>query len=126
MLLMTNHHADRPLLWVGTSRDDLNLFPDEVKRVVGHALRAAQRGGKHADAKPLRGFGGAGVLEIVETFDGSAYRTVYTVRFSDAVYVLHAFEKKSAQGIATSKRDVALVHRRLLEARLDHAYRSGT
>lgn len=71
--------------WVGTAKEDLLAFPDEVVREIGHALYVAQIGGKHASAKPLKGFGGASVLEIVEDFDGDAYRAVYTVRFAEAV-----------------------------------------
>ncbi len=85
----------KPLFWVGTTREDLREFPDEVRRAIGHALYLAQMGGKHLDSKPLKGFGGAGVLEVVDDFDGDTYRTVYTVKMADAVYVLHAFQKKS-------------------------------
>jgi len=115
---------DKLLFWIGTSRKDLQDFPDEVKRVVGYALRMAQRGGKHQDTKPLKGFGGSGVLEVVESSEGNAYRTVYTVTLGDVVYVLHAFEKKSTRGIATSKRDLDLIRRRLQEARTLHSQRS--
>lgn len=82
----------KELVWMGSSRNDVRRFPDRVKYVVGSALRAAQRGGKHPAAKPLVGFGGAGILEIVDDDDGDTYRAVYTVRFDDAVYVLHAFK----------------------------------
>ncbi len=85
-------------VFVGSSLEDLKAFPREVQRVVGFALRAAQEGGKYPDAKPMKGFKGAGVLEIVEDYDGDGYRAVYTVRFSNAVYVLHAFQKKSKRG----------------------------
>ena len=117
---------DKPLIWIGTSRKDLQGFPDEVKRVVGYALRVAQQGGKHQDSKPLKGYGGAGVVEVVESYEGNAYRTVYTVIFDDALYVLHAFEKKSTKGIATSPRDLALIRQRLQEAQAVHAQRSGS
>ena len=106
----------RRLFWVGTTLEDLRAFPDEVRREVGHALHLAQLGEKSPSAKPLRGFKGAGVLEVVETFDGSAYRAVYTVRFASGVYVLHAFQKKSHRGIATDRRDIELVEKRLREA----------
>jgi phage-related protein len=85
----------KPLRWIGSSKKELLRFPDEVQRVIGYALYLAQVGAKHQDAKPLAGFGGAGVLEVVEEYDGDAYRAVYTVRLAGAVYVLHAFQKKS-------------------------------
>jgi len=107
---------------IETSRtlDDLREFPDEVQRVMGHALDIAQRGRKHSDAKPLRGFGGAGVLEIVDDYDGEAYRGVYTVRFASVVYELHAFQKKSKTGISTPKPEIDLVRRRLKLAEEDY------
>ena len=92
-----------------------------MKDVIGHALFIAQLGGKHEDAKPLRGFGGAGVLELVEDFDRDAYRAVYTVKFADAVYVLHAFQKKSKKGIKTLQKDLDLIKERLRRAEQDHA-----
>ena len=85
----------KPLFWVGSSKADLRTFPEEVRREMGYALFLAQSGGKHPDAKPLKGFGGAGVLEVVERFDGNAFRTIYTVRIANAVYVLHAFHMHS-------------------------------
>ena len=94
---------DRPLFWVGSALDDLRKFPEGVKRVIGFALRRAQAGGKHADAKPLRGFGGAGVLEVVEQEEGNTYRAVYTVRFA----------KKSTKGISTPPHEIELVQNRL-------------
>jgi phage-related protein len=111
----------KPLFWVGSSRRDLREFPEPVKDVVGHALFIAQLGGKHQDARPLKGFGGVGVLEVVEDFAGDTYRAVYTVKFSDAIYVLHAFQKKSKQGIKTPKRELDLVKERLGRAEQDHA-----
>jgi len=103
----------RPLLWVGSSKDDLKTFPLDVRREVGFALYLAQVGTKGVNVKPLRGFGGASVLEVVERYDGNAYRAVYTVKFPDAVFVLHAFQKKSKKGIATSPADIATVKKRL-------------
>ena len=103
--------------WIGSALDDLRQFPEEVQQTVGFALYRAQLGKKHPDAKPLKGFGGAGVLEIVERFDGDTYRAVYTVKFESAVYVLHAFQKKSKRGIATPQKDIALVKTRLKRAR---------
>lgn len=111
---------DKLLRWVGQSLDDLRAFPAEVQRVVGFALRQAQGGEKHLDAKPLKGFTGAGVLEVVADHDGDTYRAVYTVRFADVVYVLHAFQKKSKHGIATPKRELDLVRQRLAQAQADY------
>lgn len=88
-------------------------MPEEVRDTFGYALHLAQVGQKHPDAKPLKGFGGAGVLEVVEDFQGDAYRAVYTVRYAEAVYVVHCFQKKSTQGIATPKPDVELIKSRL-------------
>jgi len=106
----------KPLFWMGASLDDLKGFPDDVKRVMGFALHFAQVGGKHADAKPLKGFGGAGVLEVVEESAGDTFRGVYTVRFAGAVYVLHAFQKKSRRGIKTPAKEIVLVRERLKRA----------
>ncbi|MEL6353122.1 MAG: type II toxin-antitoxin system RelE/ParE family toxin [Cyanobacteria bacterium J06627_28] len=102
--------------WVGSSLDDLREFPEEVQRLVGFALYLAQQGEKHPDAKPLKGFKGAGVLEVVESFDGNAYRAVYTVKFEGVVYVLHAFQKKSKSGISTPKPEITLLKSRLKRA----------
>lgn len=88
-------------------------MPPEVIDVFGYALHLAQQGGKHSQAKPLKGFGSAGVLEVVEDDDGNTYRAVYTVRFGDAIYVLHCFQKKSHKGIATPKQYLDLIHARL-------------
>lgn len=101
------------LRWIASSKKDLMAMPEEVRDVFGYALHLAQIGQKHPDAKPLKGFGGAGVLEVVEDFQGDAYRAVYTVRFVEAVYVVHCFQKKSGQGIATPKHDVDLIKSRL-------------
>ncbi|WP_261287726.1 type II toxin-antitoxin system RelE/ParE family toxin [Serratia fonticola] len=91
-------------------------MPEEVQDVFGYALHLAQAGGKHSQTKPLRGFGGAGVLEVVEDFLTDTYRAVYTVKFGDAVYVLHAFQKKSSAGIATPKPDIDKIRERLKAA----------
>lgn len=109
-------NADTPLEFVGSSREDLSEFPDEVKYCIGFTLRAAQKGGKHPDAKPLKGFKGAGVLEIVSDFDGNTFRPVYTVRIRGVIYVLHAFQKKSKKGISTPKAEIDKIKRRLKEA----------
>jgi len=107
---------EKPIEWVGSSLEDLREFPDEVKGMMGYALSLAQAGRKHPDAKPLKGFGGASVLEVVEDHCGDTYRAVYTVKFAEAVYVLHAFQKKSKKGIATPKQDIELIKARLKAA----------
>ena len=91
---------ERPVIWMGSSRRDVRSFPSEVRRAVGYALYAAQHGETDLSAKALRGFGGAGVLEIVARHRGETWRAVYTVRFAEFVYVLHAFMKKSTSGLA--------------------------
>ncbi len=106
----------RVVAWVGSAKEELMTFPDDVQDVMGFALYRAQIGQRHANAKPLKGFGGAGVLEIVDDFDGDTYRCVYTVRLHAAVYVLHAFQKKSTRGSATPKREIELVRARLAQA----------
>jgi len=105
--------ATKDIVWVASSLEDLKRFPEPVQKVMGFALFQAQCGGKHLQARPLKGFGGAGVLEIIEDFDGNTFRTVYTVRFADAVYVLHAFQKRSKKGIKTPKREMDVVRSRL-------------
>lgn len=110
----------RQVFWIGSSLEEIRGFPDSVKRVMGFALRIAQEGGKHLDAKPLKGFGGAGVLEIAEDDDGSTYRAVYTVRFAEAVYVLHAFQKKSTKGRSTPQHEIRLIEKRLRRAEEHH------
>ena len=109
----------KPVHWIGSSLRDLQSFPAEVQDDIGYALYVAQTGGKHAKAKPLKGFKGAGVLEIVESHDGDTYRAVYTVKFEAAIYVLHTFQKKSKRGIATPKADMDLIEQRLKEAAAD-------
>ena len=112
----TSPPDQKPLAWVGSALDDLRELPNEVRSDVGYALFDAQCGGKSGLAKPLKGFGGAGVLEIVEAFDGEAYRAVYTVRFAGRIYVLHVFQKKSKSGIETPKAVLALIRQRLKRA----------
>jgi phage-related protein len=114
---------EKPIVWVRGSRADLKAFPKEVRSQIGYALAVAQEGGKHPDAKPLRGFAGAGVLEVVEDFDGDTYRAVYTVRFEEAIYLLHAFQKKSKSRIATPQREMTLIKERLRRAEELHAQR---
>ena len=116
--------GEKLLFWVGSSKDDLLAFPDAVIDEMGTALSVAQFGGKHPKAKPWRGQG-PGVFEIVEDHRGDTYRSVYTVRFEKAVYVLHAFQKKSPSGVKTPKRDISLIDRRLQEARVDYETRYG-
>ena len=103
----------REVVWIGSSLDDLKSFPDSVKQTMGFALFQAQCGGKHLQTKVLKGFKGGGVLEVVEDFDGDAYRMMYTVRFSDAVYVLHSFKKKSKRGVKTPQHEMDIVEARL-------------
>lgn len=110
----------KPLRWVGGSREDLRRFPEDVRRRVGGALWEAQVGLKAPYARPLKGFFGAGVLEIVDDFDGNTYRAVYTVRFAGIVYVLHAFQKKSRRRIATPRAEIELIEQRLTRAREDY------
>jgi phage-related protein len=116
--------GEKPLFWVGSSKRDLSEFPELVKDEIGTALSVAQFGGKHASAKPWKGEG-PGVFEVVEDHHGDTYRTVYTVRFEGAVYVLHAFQKKSPSGIRTSRLNVALIAQRLQAATQDYKVRYG-
>jgi phage-related protein len=106
----------KPVIWVGSSREDLRGFPEPVRDHIGYALYIAQRGGKHRDTKTLAGFGGAGVVEVVKDYRGDTFRAVYTLRFAAAVYVLHAFQKKSKSGRETPRLDVELIKRRLRDA----------
>ena len=118
------HHASepsaKPVRWIGSSKNDLSTFPNDAKVRIGGALWDAQIGVKSPWAKPLKGFGGAGVLEIVSDVEGNAFRAVYTIRFAEAVYVLHAFQKKSRRGIATPKAEVDLITARLARAKEDY------
>jgi len=111
---------ERPIAWVGSSRKDLRTFPRKVRRDIGQSLYAAQQGEVDPSAKPLRGFGGASVIEIVAEDRGGTWRAVYTVRFAEAIYVLYAFQKKSKKGIATPTRDMNLIRQRLTEAERMH------
>src|SRR5690349_1776854 len=111
--------AKKPTYWVGSSREELRAFPASVRKVMGFALMLAQLGEKHPSAKALRGFHGASVQEIVDDHAGNTFRAVYTVQFKGAVYVLHAFQKKSKKGIATPLSDIRLIKERLKQAR-DH------
>lgn len=108
-------HA-KPIHWVGSAKKDLTAFPGPARREVGFALYLAQLGMRAMQVKALRGFGGASVLEIVVEHESNAFRTVYTVAFPKAIYVLHAFQKKSTSGSATPRADVAIIKRRLAAA----------
>ena len=105
--------TERPLEWIGSSYKDLVALPAAVRRFFGYALSLAQVGDQHDAAKVLTGFGSAGVLEVVEYDRSGTYRAVYTVKFEEAVFVLHCFQKKSKRGIATPKEDRAIIHARL-------------
>lgn len=110
----------KALNWIGSSKDDLCGFPDDVKQEAGYALHLAQCGSKAHNAVPMVGFGGAKVLEVVINDDGETYRAVYTVKFQHAIYVLHAFQKKSKRGSETPKPDMNLIHTRLKTAQQHH------
>jgi phage-related protein len=116
--------GEKPLDWVGSSKRDFLAFPEPVQDELGNALGLAQFGGKHPRAKPWKGQG-AGVFEVVENHDGDTYRAVYTVRFREVVYVLHAFQKKSPSGIRTARTDIELITRRLKIAQQDYEARYG-
>src|SRR5215475_1083947 len=114
---MTRSRATlRSLRWVGSAKKDLSGMPRPVKRRMGFAIYLAQAGERHPAAKPLKGFGSAGVLEVVEDFASDAYRAVYTVRLKRAVYVLHCFKKKSVKGAQTPRPDADLIRARLRAA----------
>jgi phage-related protein len=106
--------------WIASSRRDLRSFSEDVQDDIGFALYRAQQGKKHPSAKPLQGFGGAGVLEVVADDDGKTYRAVYTVRFVEKVYVLHCFQKKSRSGTSTPKHEIDLIKARLRLAEEDY------
>ena len=111
----------KPLQWIGRSLDDLREFPREVQREIGFALTVAQYGGKHPAAKPLKGYSGAQILEVVEDYDGDTYRAVYTVRFAGVLYVLHCFQKKATRGIKTTHRDIEMIKTRLAQAQQEYS-----
>ncbi len=108
------------LSFIGSSREDLRSFPEDVKLDIGYALFEVQKGGKPVSAKPLKGFGGAGILEIIDHHDRNTYRAVYTVKFQKAVYVLHCFQKKSKHGIKTPQKEIELIKQRLKLAEEDY------
>jgi phage-related protein len=111
----------KPVFWIASSRKDLRVFPKAVRQIFGQAIFDAQNGGKHPDAKPLKGFKGAGVLEVIADDDGATFRTVYTVRFARAIYVLHAFQKKSKQSVKTPAEEIEKVKARLRFAEQHYA-----
>jgi phage-related protein len=115
----------KPVRWMGRSLRDLRSFPRAIRIDIGHALFTAQEGKTDPAAKPLKGFGGASVLGIVASHHGNAWRAVYTVRFQDAIYVLHVFQKKSTKGIATPGREINLIRQRLAEAERDYRERQN-
>jgi phage-related protein len=114
----------RELVWVASSRRDIQGLPRSVQRTFGVALFAAQSGQTPPIAKPLRGFGGAGVLELIEDDRSGTYRAVYTVRLGTAIYVLHVFQKKSKRGIGTPAHEIDLIKERLKRAEAIHAERA--
>lgn len=115
------HLPRKPIKWMGSSKKDLDGMPEDVKDFFGFAIDVAQTGAKHAEAKPLKGFGSAGILEVVESDEGGTYRAVYTVKLAGWIYVLHCFQKKSTKGIETPKPDMDLIKSRLSDAQQDHA-----
>jgi phage-related protein len=115
----------KPVRWVGSSHKDLRSFPEAVRREVGHALYMAQKGETDPSAKPLKGFGGSNVMEVVAPHDGDTWRAVYTVRFNDALYVLHAIQKKSKSGTATPNSDMDLIKHRLAAAQRHYRQRQN-
>jgi phage-related protein len=125
MIASNTQEQERPVIWLGSSLRDLRMFPPTVRRDIGYALYAAQHGETDPSAKPLRGFGSASVLEITAQHRGDTWRAVYTVLYSEAVYVLHAFQKKSKRGIATPQREVELIRQRLAEVERLHRARQN-
>ena len=121
----TNRSQEKPLYWVASAKKDYQAFPEEVQDDMGYALGLAQFGGKHPKAKPWKGEG-PGVFEIIEDYRGDTYRAVYTVRFAEVVYVLHAFQKKSKSGIKTPQEDVNLIAERLKRAQTDYEEKQTT
>ena len=117
----------KPTEWVGSSKRDLREFPEEVRRVVGAAINDAQNGDEHPDAKALRGFGGRGVLEVMEDHDGETFRAVYTVRFKGVIYVLHCFQKKSKRGGEAPQHEIEIIRLRLKAAEVHYRefYKKG-
>ena len=124
-ILVMSDAPIKPVSWIGSSYKDFRAFPDPVQDLMGYALYRAQVGAKHDHAKPLQGFGGAGVLEIVADHVGDTFRAIYTVKFATAIYVLHAFQKKSKASIKTPREELELIRRRLKAAEADYQDRLG-
>ena len=108
-------HSPRPVIWLGDTRKTMRAFPKIVQQEMGGAIFIAQCGGMPDNAKPLKGLG-SGIIEIVERYDTDTYRVVYVVRFKNAIYILHTFQKKSKKGIKTPKQDIDLIKKRLQQA----------
>ena|ERR1700731_1427553 len=106
----------RPVHWIGSTLDDVKELPEDVRREVGFSLWVAQQGHKAVNAVPMVGFGGASVLEVIIDEEGDTYRAIYTVRFPEAIYVLHAFKKKAKRGSSTPQADMGLIRKRLKTA----------
>jgi phage-related protein len=123
---VTARPQQKPCIFIGSSLKDLKRFPAKVQNRFGYALHQVQEGDEPISAKALKGFGGRTVLELIDNFDGDTYRAVYTVRFADVVYVLHAFQKKSRKGIATPQGDIDLVKARLRDAEVHYKDRTRT
>ena len=121
-VMTTPPRAAKPLRWIGSSRKNYMAFPQEVQETFGFELYLAQLGQHPPSAKILKGLG-SGVIELIDRFDDDAYRAVYTVRFASAVYVVHAFKKKSKTGIKTPQTDIDLIKARLKDAEADNEYR---
>jgi phage-related protein len=115
----------KPVIWLGSSRKDLRSFPRQVRIHMGEALYAAQMGETDPAAKPLKGFGGSRVMEIVDRHETNAYRAIYTAQFAGVIYVLHAFQKKSKRGIAMPQRETNLIRGRLADAQRLHNERQN-
>ena len=123
--MYTEGEPGRPVEWLGSTRKDVRSFPRPVRRDIGMALYAAQHDELDPAARPMKGFGGSSVVEIVSDFRGDTWRAVYTVRFTEAVYLLHAFQKKSKRGIAAPRQDIDQIRRRLAEAGRLHRERQN-
>jgi len=115
--------SKRAVDFIGSAHDDLLAMPTEVRRQIGYALGFTERGLTHPNAKPLTGFSGVSVMEIVARHDTNTYRGIYTVKFEGMVYVLHCFQKKSKSGIAMTQQDKELIEKRLETAREHHKAR---
>jgi phage-related protein len=122
---MDGEQQPKKVRWIGTSRRDLRGFPESIRRDIGQALFAAQCGEEYPSVKAMKGFAGRSVLEIVSSYSGNTFRAVYTVRFPDSIYVLHAFQKKSKKGVSTPKKEIDLIKQRLVAAEQDYQERQN-